>query len=214
MHGVEDGLLLREHAHRVSNDMAVAAAALRLADRRVGGDPEIGSSIARLDAAARVQRLLCVRPSGSLVDLTAAVAELCAAMSLARPGPGGEIRVSGPILMVGDDAARLMAMCVHELVGNALRHAGPQGGRARVEVTDDGDMTTVAVLDGAGEREWARAGGQGTGIVDQLAARLGGAVVRSVASSGGSVVVAVPCLAKKPVISPGGPVAVPTLEAA
>lgn len=199
MQGIEDGLLLREHAHRVANDLAVAAAALRLAERRVGADPMIASAIARLDASAQVQRLLCVRPSGSTVDLPSALAQLCGAMALAHAGQEGfAINVSGGSLPVGDGDgdARLIAMCVNELVGNALRHAGPQGGHGGVcvEVGDDGTSTTVAVTDTGGPRDWSRTGGQGTGIVDQLAGCLGGTVVRSVSAAGGRVAIAMPSL--------------------
>ncbi|MGY4395403.1 two-component sensor histidine kinase [Sphingomonas sp. UYAg733] len=194
MREVQDGLLLSEHAHRVANDMAVAAAALRLALRRTDGDPDIAAAAARIGASAQVQRILCARPVGATVELGCLLKRLCAAMALAHPGPIGAVEVIAAPLHVTDGAAMPLAMCVHELVRNALVHAGRGGGHVRVEVSDDGVTTTVAVCDRGPARVWERSGGQGAAIVDQLAARLRGSVSRQASATGGKVVIAMPSI--------------------
>ncbi|MBB4155069.1 two-component sensor histidine kinase [Sphingomonas jinjuensis] len=184
---VDHGLLLREHSHRVANDMMVAVAALRHAERRAGGDVLISMAIGRLEATARVQRLLCERPSGAVVDLGAVLGQLCQAMRAAQAGPSA-IEVSVAPLLVDGEFAWTVALIVHELVGNALRHGARGGGRIRVEMDGyDEGAAVLAVSDSGGAREWSRSGGQGAGIVDGLAARLSGAVSRSWSSSGGCV---------------------------
>lgn len=194
-----EGLLLREHSHRVANDMAVASAALRFAERRAGSDPAIATVIARLDAAARVQRLLCERPTGAAVDLVGILGRLCDAMLIAHPGRPFAVEIAGEPLLVADADAWVLSMCVHELVGNALRHGGQRGARVRVVVADKAGWTTVTVFDRGGPREWSRPGGQGAAIVDQLAAMLGGRVLRSSGTGGGRVEIATPTLATVPI---------------
>ncbi|WP_242121944.1 ATP-binding protein [Sphingomonas lacusdianchii] len=195
MNGIGEGLLLREHAHRVANDMAVASAALRFAECRTGSDPALSSVIARLEATARVQRLLCEGASGRTVDLADVLTRLCDAMRSAHAAQSVALDVVAHPLPVADGDAWILSMCVHELVGNALRHGGASGARVRVEAFDGAGTTTVRVLDRGGMREWSRPGGQGAAIVDQLAARLGGRVRRSVDRGGGCVEIAVPTIA-------------------
>ncbi|WP_066709362.1 ATP-binding protein [Sphingomonas adhaesiva] len=191
---VEHGLLLREHSHRVANDMTIAIAALRHAERQAGGDVLIAMAIGRLEAAARVQRLLCEQPSGTVVDLLTILRRLCEAMRHAHAAPALAVEVVGPPLRVDGGDAWTVSLIVHELVGNALRHGGRGGGRVRVEVLGDaGGGAVLAVTDRGAAREWSRPGGQGAGIVDGLVARLGGVVSRSCPPSGGRVQVVLPC---------------------
>ncbi len=197
MEGAWEGLLLSEHAHRAANDMAVATAALHFAQRRHGADPQVASVIARLEASAQVQRLLCARPTGEPVDLDATLRRLCAAMASAHGGAELAVTVglSSRPLMVADGTVMALAMCVHELVRNAIVHAPSIGARIRVEVRDDGVSTRVAVIDRGPPRTWGRAGGQGAAIVDQLVARIGGVVGRRVCAAGGRVEMVFKCLA-------------------
>lgn len=195
MQGVGNGLLLSEQAHRVANDMAVAVAAMRLAERRSGGDADIAAAIARIEATVTVQRMLCARPVGATVDLGQLLRRLCAAMEAAHPLPDCSIDVACPLVAVGDVVAMSIAMCVHELARNALVHACRRGGRVLVEVSEDCGSLTIAVADRGPARTWGRAGGQGAAIVDELAEAIGGAVSRRVTPAGGRVEVALPDVA-------------------
>lgn len=179
----EDALLLREFAHRALNDVAVAVAAVNLAERGGADDRRrlLAEARARLEGSGALMRLLA-RPPEPRVDLGAGLAELCGAMRAARAtGGGGELVVDAPALWVDGAVARRLLLIAAELVGNAYRHAlaGRDDGRlsvtmrrvrgrVRVDVRDDGPP--------AGSARPTAGTGWGRGIVAELARRAGGTV--------------------------------------
>lgn len=197
-------LVAREALHRVGNELAVAAAALRVAQRRGGEDPAVGAAIERIEAASQVNALLSRRPFSEVVDLGAYLAALHG--PLARLGAAAGVAVhldAGPTKVFGIDQRRV-GMIVYELVMNAVRHADRDDEGIRVTLTHRWGVATVEVSDGGGAGAWTREGGQGGGIVDALAARLGGSVERwGGEGCRGSVVVAVPALRLIPAVSAG-----------
>lgn len=190
----ENDLLMREMSHRVANDMSVAVAALRAAGRLVGGDPTISAALARMQACAEVQRLLCADAPG-VVDVTALLARVCSAMADAEPGPGRVVSLRGGSLLSSGKEARLFLLTVHELVRNALVHGCRFGGPITVDIGDEDGVTSVVVASPGSAGAWTRAGGQGAGIVDGLAGRLGGRVARGGSAAVTRVEVRVPSLA-------------------
>jgi two-component sensor histidine kinase len=188
-------LLLSEQSHRMANGMGVAVGALRAVERRMGCDPALSATISRLGSEAEVHRLLCARPIGLVVDLVEMLARLCRAMASACPDDAAVVAPVSVAMPVRDDDARLIALAVHELVANAIRHACASGGTVAVEIVDQETVTVIVVRDTGAALSWSRAGGQGAGIVDGLADCLGGQVIRSSHDDGGSVELRLPRLA-------------------
>lgn len=190
-----DLLYTREMAHRTSNVLQSAMAAIHLSRR--GGLDHLDGAMERLQGAAQLNAILAF-DDGQPVDLAGRLREVMEATGLACGATGAiEVVYQAETLIVAPDAARRMSMVASELLGNCVRHAFPDGqGSILVALRDDGVHTGLLVEDdGRGER-WSRVGGQGHGIVDALAASLGGRVCRTRNPSGSSKVgIVVPSLA-------------------
>lgn len=184
--GSSDGALLaREARHRVANDLGVAVAALRLAADGLLDAAAIATAVVRLEAAAEINRVLCVEPEGAMVSLGSSLERLRAPLARIAMAQGWRLRLLVDPMVVDDRDAARVAMIVHELVTNALRHgAGAPGRAVQVAVEDHGGSTVVAV-ENAGAEGWVRRGGQGGRIVDALAAGMGGRVHRVTAAETG-----------------------------
>lgn len=171
-----DDLVAREALHRVGNELAIAAAALRVARSRGGADPVVAAAEVRIGTAAEINLLLCRRPPGDLVALAAYLTSLH--VPLARLGEAEGVTVvlfAEPMAATGAEALRV-GMIATELVSNSIRHA--RRAAIRIVLTDAGGHATLAVYDGGGPGAWTREGGQGCGLVDALAAGMGGSVER------------------------------------
>ena len=189
-------LLAREARHRVANDLAIAAGALRLA--LAGGAPTqpLAAAAERLEAAAEINSVLCREPVGAVVDLAADLGRLRRPLARLAAIAGWDLGMDVAPVRVLDDAASRVAMLVFELVSNSVRHAERTGGRlVVVRVRDVDGVTVLSVRDGGRATTWARQGGQGFRIVDALAASLGGTVHRGGATDGGCVEIFMPSLA-------------------
>ena len=201
---MDDGLgelLAREARHRVANELAVAAAAVRLAMRDGASAPALTAAAERLEAAAEVNALLCREPTGGAVDLAAELAQLRRPLERLAAAAGWTVRFAIAPATVADAVASRIAMIVFELVSNSLRHGDGADGRAiALRLCDVGGVTTLSVRDGGRPRAWTRPGGQGGRIVDALAASLGGIVYRGEAFDGAGVDVFMPSLAFAPVL--------------
>ena len=197
-------LMAREALHRVGNELAVAAAALRVARRRGGDDPAVAAAIERIEAAAQVNALLSRRATTDVIDLGAYLTALH--LPLSRLGTAAGVAVhleAGAIRVFGIDP-RHVGMIVYELVMNAIRHADRDDEGIRVSLSHRCGVATIEIGDGGGTGDWTREGGQGGGIVDDLAARLGGTIERwGGEGCRGSVLVTLPALRLIPPASDG-----------
>ena len=181
-------LLLAELNHRVSNELQAALSALRLAKRELASaEPVrfIEEAVLRLEAFGCVHGLLDrQRGHGSLAQRLEA---LCQATAVAKAAPLG-IRLTLRLDDVNADEETAWTVCVVacELMTNAFKHAfaGGLAGAVGVLLKQDGEGIILTVKDngvGAGvgcrsaETIW-EAPGFGSGIVTQLAERLGGFV--------------------------------------
>ena len=165
---------IREIHHRVKNNLQTVAALLRLQGRR-SEDPAIRSALAdaqmRVAAIAVVHEALSVGDDtdlGESVDFDQIVRAL---FTVAREDPRGSVTLElrGSAGRLPAEAATPLAMCVSELVHNAVQHsqgtfvevsAHREPGRLRIDVRDDG----IGVPDSARANP-----GLGLQIVDSLA---------------------------------------------
>ena len=159
------GLLAREIHHRVKNNLQTVASLLRLAANDDDPKRALRDSIGRVLAIAEVHDLLTETRDGDVDS-----ADLIRRLSrMLRQSLGGEVEASAlaPILLAPERATPL-ALCVSELIANALEHGG---GKARVELRRDGAFAELQVSDqGAGPAPDADAirRGQGLRITEAL----------------------------------------------
>ena len=202
----DDGawLFLAELNHRVCNELQAALSALRLAKRGLAsGEPAdfIEEAVLRLEAFGSVHQLLDrQRAQGSLAQRLEA---LCRATSRSKAAPMG-VHLTLELDEVATDEETAWTVCVvaSELMTNAFKHAFAGGlpGRVGVILKHDGEGVVLTVIDNG---VWAAAGfrpvetlwespGFGSGLVTQLAERLGGFVTRVGGPAGTTATLRVP----------------------
>lgn len=112
-------LLLSELQHRVRNTLSVIRSIARRTARSSTSVEDYAMNLeSRIDAFARVQGAVTRDPHAG-VDLAMLVAEELRAAS-AREGES--IRVTGPPFRVRARAAETLALAIHELATNAIKH--------------------------------------------------------------------------------------------
>lgn len=196
-------LLLAELNHRVANELQVAISALRCARRGLGPEAEpvrfLEDAMARLEGFGDVHQLLDrQRGHGPLAERLEA---LCRATSLSKAAPLGiHMTLKLDEVSVDEETAWTICVVASEFMTNAFKHAFPGGlpGVVGVTLRQDGEGVVLSVTDnGVGvdyrsaETIW-RAPGFGSGIVAQLADRLGGFITRVGGPGGTRVTFRVP----------------------
>ena len=200
-------LLAREARHRVANDLAVAAAALRLSASGALSPVGLEAAVARIEGTAEINAVLCREPAAGVVDLADALGRLFRPLARMAAASGWTLVFRIDHAVVEDADAMRVGMMVSELVGNAVRHA-PRAGAPVVEVVVERvrGVLTLRVDDGGDPREWTRPGGQGGRIVDALALAMVGSVARGGdASRPGAVEISLPFterVASEPAVAP------------
>lgn len=200
----EAWLLLAELNHRVRNELQVALSALRLARRQLASSEParfIEDAVLRLEGLGNVHQVLDRQVGQGPVAQR--LQALCWATSRSKAAALG-IQLLLVLEDVTTDEETAWTVCVvaSELMTNAFKHAFPGGGPGMVSVglRQEGDEVLLTVADnGVGsfapnrsaEAIW-QAPGFGSGIVDQLAERLGGSVTRVGGPAGTTVTLSVP----------------------
>lgn len=197
-------LLLAELNHRVRNELQVALSALRLAKRGLASaEPArfIEEAVLRLEGLGNVHQVLD-RQLGQ-GPLAQRLEALCRAITLSKAAALG-IRLVLQLDEVTTDEETAWTVCIvaSELMTNAFKHAFPDGMRGVVSVVlrEEGEELLLTVCDnGVGEvapersaRVIWQASGFGSGIINQLADRLGGFVTRVSGPVGTTVTFVVP----------------------
>ncbi|GGB39678.1 hypothetical protein GCM10011380_31490 [Sphingomonas metalli] len=194
----------REIAHRSANMIQQAIAAVHLS-RRAGPGP-LDVAMSQLTGAAELHRALG-SPPAALVDI-GYVLELACGAAVRAAGAMGNVQLHIAVDPVLADArvTRPLLMIAVELVSNSIRHAFEHGrGSITVGVRDKGDSMVLLVEDDGECHGWDRPGGQGRGIVDDLADALGGRVRRTVTPGGSArVSVEMPTIAAVAIARPAG----------
>jgi two-component sensor histidine kinase len=147
-------LLAGEMSHRVKNLLAVAAGLAQLSSRSTATAAEISSElIGRLTALDRAHDL--VRPLPGHEGDAALLGDVFSVLLAPYDDTGafaGRIRVAVPRMGVGEKAARTLALVIHELATNSVKHGALSVVAGILDVsstTDEGEVTVV----------WAETGG-------------------------------------------------------
>jgi two-component sensor histidine kinase len=192
----EERLLLREFAHRISNEFASAISVISIAAARSAND-EVKIALAaaedRLQNYARVHQALRVPEHGSLIDATSYLRQLCRAISRSRLDVKSVelVLVDRPLRMNSDRCWRL-GMIVSELITNAARHAFREsGGVIRVELRSSQSFVECRVTDNGTAAANIRPG-HGLEIVEALAKGLDGKIDRQFGPQGATTAVIFP----------------------
>jgi two-component sensor histidine kinase len=122
-------LLNREIGHRASNMLAVVSSVARLtAAESVAAYKE--ALLGRIDALAISQGLLS-EASTEQADIARVMQE---ELELFQPGKAPRVTLNGPSIMLDAAAVQALAMAVHELATNAVKHGALSTEQGRVYV--------------------------------------------------------------------------------
>lgn len=175
--------MFRELQHRVANNLQVVAAMLWLGQRNAAAGSAEADALAdargRLELMSRVHRRL---HDPSAVDLPVGdyLGELCRDLIAASGRPFVLLSVIAKPVRLDLESLMSVSLIVAELVTNSLKHAfnGRSTGTISIHLEESAGMAALIVADdGPGlppEFEKARKGSLGQGIVQSLAAQLGG----------------------------------------
>ena len=160
--------LLREVHHRVKNNLQVISSLLSLQSRQLSGEARaaLDESRARVQAMALTHQLLYERDDFTLAPLAPYLARLCTLLAESHGRPGAQPRLllgpGGEQVQLDVERAVPCGLLVNELVTNALKHActgrsqarveirlaAVPGGRASLQVSDDGPGLPAGVRPG------------------------------------------------------------------
>jgi two-component sensor histidine kinase len=147
-------LLAGEMSHRVKNLLAIAAGLTEITSRSAASVEEMtGELTRRLTSLGRAHDL--VRPLPGSQGKAALLGDLLSVLLSPYEDTGafaGRIRVAVPRMGVGESTAGTLAMIVHELATNSVKHgalSSPEGALDVIGRTDDEDVHII----------WSESGG-------------------------------------------------------
>jgi len=196
--------LLHEVDHRVKNNLQLIASLILLQSRRTrdeGARAALKTVLERVTAVATVHRRLFQRDPLSF-EIADFVRDLTADLAAAAGRDDLEIALELDPVAIPASSAAAFALVFNELLGNALKHAFPDGRAGRVTVTlaDQGDACVLTVEDdGVGLRGQAQ--GFGSTILKLLCQQLHADLRMADSQPGVRAVVTVPMI---PASAPSG----------
>jgi two-component sensor histidine kinase len=147
-------LLAGEMSHRVKNLLAVATGLTHITSRSAGSITQMSADlIGRLTALGRAHDL--VRPLPGHEGKAALLGDLFAVLLAPYDDVGafaGRIRVAVPRMGVGERTAQTLALVIHELATNSLKHGALSCEAGALDVSSTADDTDVFVV-------WSETGG-------------------------------------------------------
>jgi two-component sensor histidine kinase len=147
-------LLAGEMSHRVKNLLAIATGLTHISSRSAGSVEEMAKGLSeRLTALGRAHDLVRPVPGGE--GKAALLGDLFSLLLAPYDGTeafAGRIRVAVPRLGIGEGAATTLAMVVHELATNSLKHGSLSVGEGTLDISGASDDTHVTIT-------WAEDGG-------------------------------------------------------
>lgn len=189
-------LLFNELQHRVSNNLMMVAALLRVQRRAIADEAAkqvLDNAVHRIQLIGRIQRQL-YDMSGRQVALHALVTELVADLAEAGGKPGVVCRVDAQADLVLDPNALIpLALILAEAVANAFEHGFADRETGRIDVvvrSADGTLDLSVTDDGAGLPEGfdiTHTNSLGLTIATTLARQLGGQFAVAAAPTGGTI---------------------------
>lgn len=147
-------LLAGEMSHRVKNLIAIAGALTTMTSRSAGTKEDMARELThRLTALGRAHDL--VRPVPGQIETAALLGDLLSVLLTPYDDLGafsGRIRVSVPRMGIGEAAATNLALVLHELATNSVKHGA---------LSADAGLLDVACLvdDGVAAIVWTERGG-------------------------------------------------------
>lgn len=149
-------LLMREVDHRANNLLAVVQATVRLTEADTVEDFK-ATLEGRIRALARAHSLLA-RSRWSGVDLAQLVADELAGLEAST---ATRVFMAGPSIRLDPAAAQSVAVALHELASNAVRHGALSDARGAV------DLRWRVDEDGSLDLTWRETGGPGVTAPDK-----------------------------------------------
>ncbi|MEA3063933.1 MAG: hypothetical protein QOJ27_361, partial [Sphingomonadales bacterium] len=147
-------LLAGEMSHRVKNLLAIAAGLTELTSRSAGSIEDMTRDLTRrLTSLGRAHDL--VRPLPGEQGKAALLGDLLAILLSPYEDTGafsGRIRVAVPRMGVGEAAATTLAMVVHELATNSVKHGALSSATGTLDVSGCTEEDEVRLV-------WSEAGG-------------------------------------------------------
>lgn len=173
----EQDTLLRELQHRVTNNLQMITAIIRLESRTI---PDRASTerfdrlAGRIESLSLLYRSLSKTPESTTIDLGIYLSEIATAVMRAHAVEGIHLDLQVDTWPVSVNVAMPAGLVVNELMTNALKHAfkGREGGTISLHslVADDGCRVVIAD-DGIGladDVQWPKQGKMSAMIVQSL----------------------------------------------
>lgn len=149
----DNRVLVQEVHHRVKNNLQIVSSILQMQGWRCA-DPHMRNQFeeacGRILALAKVHEMLHKQDNAACVDLVRYVRTLCDELFVMYGVRGDwvHMRIKPGSLLLGLDKAVPLALIVHELVTNAVKHAFTErGGELTIEVETVGDRGQLVVTD-------------------------------------------------------------------
>ncbi|MFN4088102.1 MAG: sensor histidine kinase [Alphaproteobacteria bacterium] len=147
-------LLAGEMSHRVKNLLAIASSITQISSRSATTIEDMAKGLtARLTALGRAHDL--VRPLPGNEGKAALLGDLLSVLLAPYDDQGafaGRIRIAVPRMGVGERTATTLAMVIHELATNSVKHGALSVNEGTLDVSSDTDDTHISLI-------WAEAGG-------------------------------------------------------
>jgi two-component sensor histidine kinase len=147
-------LLAGEMSHRVKNLLTLASGLTHLTSRSASSVEEMARALTqRLTALGRAHDL--VRPLPGEQGKAALLGDLIAVLLAPYDDTGafsGRIRVAVPRMGVGEAAATTLAMVIHELATNAVKHGALSSDAGTLDISSQANETDLCLI-------WAETGG-------------------------------------------------------
>jgi two-component sensor histidine kinase len=147
-------LLAGEMSHRVKNLLAIATSLTHISQRSANSLEEMANDlIQRLTALGRAHDL--VRPLPGSEGKAALLGDLLSILLAPYDDPeafAGRIRVAVPRMGIGDGTATTLAMVIHELATNSVKHGALSVREGTLDVSGTCDETHLLLV-------WAEDGG-------------------------------------------------------
>ena len=175
-------LLAGEMSHRVKNLLAIAAGLTHITSRSAGTVSDMAAELMqRLTSLGRAHDL--VRPLPGSEGKAALLGDLLTILLAPYDDPAafsGRIRVAVPRMGVGEKTATTLAMVIHELATNSLKHGALSATAGTLDLTGVAEETEVVLV-------WAENGGPGVGEVQQMQGFGSKMIARSITQVKGTI---------------------------
>jgi len=156
-------LLAGEMSHRVKNLLAIATGLTRITSRSSATIEEMAGALTeRLMSLGRAHDL--VRPLPGAEGKAALLGDLLSMLLAPYDDQGafaGRIRVSVPRMGVGEATATTLAMVIHELATNSVKHGALSAETGTLDISSTADDENLCLT-------WAETGGPSVSGVPQM----------------------------------------------